>query len=77
MLLNILQQILSFNSNFGVAVDLNWTKSYEKRIDNPIELAGKVLIKNKKIIEFSENLQLEHDNNSLVESCDNLKFFQV
>ncbi len=59
--LNILQQILSFNSNFGVAVDLNWTKSYEKRIDNPIELAGKVLIKNKKIIEFSENLPIKKE----------------
>ena len=42
---NIIEQILSSKVNFGVAIDLNWTESYKKRTDNPIELAGKVLIK--------------------------------
>jgi len=58
---HILEQILSNSSNFAIAVDLNWTKSYEKRIDNPIELAGKVLIKDEKIREFSENLPIEKE----------------
>jgi len=58
---HILEQILTTSSNFAVAVDLNWTKSYEKRIDNPIELAGKVLIKDGKIKEFSENLPIEKE----------------
>ena len=49
---DILDQILSSNSNFGVAIDLNWAKSYEKRIDNPIELAGKVLVKDGVIKQF-------------------------
>ena len=58
---NILEQILSSSSNFAVAVDLNWTKSYEKRSDNPIELAGKVMIKDGRIEKFSENLPVEKD----------------
>ena len=56
---NIIEQILSSSSNFVVAVDLNWTKSYEKRSDNPIELAGKVMIKDGRIEKFSENLPVE------------------
>ncbi len=58
---DILDQILSSNSNFGVAIDLNWTKSYEKRIDNPIELAGKVLVKDGMIKQFSENLPIKKE----------------
>ena len=58
---DILDQILSSNSNFGVAIDLNWTKSYEKRIDNPIELAGKVLVKDGVIKQFSENLPIKKE----------------
>jgi len=34
---NIIEQILSSESNFAAAVDLDWVKSYKKRIDNPIE----------------------------------------
>ena len=58
---DILDQILSSNSNFGVAIDLNWTKSYEKRIDNPIELAGKVLVKDGIIKQFSEKLPIKKE----------------
>ena len=58
---DILDQILSSNSNFGVAIDLNWAKSYEKRIDNPIELAGKVLVKDGMIKQFSENLPIKKE----------------
>ena len=58
---DILDQILSSNSNFGVAIDLNWAKSYEKRIDNPIELAGKVLVKDGVIKQFSENLPIKKE----------------
>ena len=58
---DILDQVLSSNSNFGVAIDLNWAKSYEKRIDNPIELAGKVLVKDGVIKQFSENLPIKKE----------------
>ena len=54
----IIKQILSSDDDIAIPIDLNWTKSYEKRIDNPIELAGKVLVKDRKIIEFSENLPI-------------------
>jgi L-glutamine-phosphate cytidylyltransferase len=64
---NILQQILSFNSNFGIAVDLNWTKSYERRTDNPIELAGKVLMKDKKIEKISENIPIKKEGHQVGE----------
>ena len=58
---NVIEQILSSKVNFGVAIDLNWTESYKKRTDNPIELAGKVLIKDGKIEEFSENLPIKKE----------------
>lgn len=58
---NILYQILSDDSDFSVGIDLNWIQSYEQRIDNPIELAGKVLIEENKIKEFSENLPIKKE----------------
>ncbi len=58
---DILEQILSSKLDFATAIDLDWTKSYEKRTDNPIELAGKVLVKDGKIIEFSENLPIKKE----------------
>ena len=58
---DIIEQVLSAQSDFAAAIDLDWTESYEKRIDNPIELAGKVLVKDEKILEFSENLPIKKD----------------
>ena len=40
----ILQQILASNDDIGIAIDLDWEKSYNERPDNPKSLADKVLI---------------------------------
>ena len=58
---NIIKQMIQSKEEITVAVDSNWRKSYEVRSDNPIELAGKVLIKNNQIIEFSENLPIKKE----------------
>lgn len=59
---SILRQIMKSEKEISVAIDLKWTKSYELRTDNPIELAGKVLLKNNIIKQFSENLPITKKN---------------
>ena len=50
----ILQQILVSNDDIGIAIDLDWEKSYNERPDNPKSLADKVLIYQKKIQQISD-----------------------
>ena len=50
---DILQQVLSSDDDIAVAIDLDWEKSYEERSDNPKEIADKVLIEQKKVIQIS------------------------
>ena len=52
----ILQQILVSNDDIGIAIDLDWEKSYNERPDNPKSLADKVLIDQKKIIQISAKI---------------------
>jgi choline kinase len=63
----IIQQMIMSEKEISVAVDSNWKKSYEKRYDNPIELAGKVLIKNNQILEFSEQLPIQKEGFEIAE----------
>ncbi len=63
----IIRQMIMSKEDISVAVDLDWQKSYESRHDNPIELAGKVLIKNNHIFEFSEQLPCEKDGFDIAE----------
>ena len=64
---NIIKQMILTEEEITVAVDANWRKSYEIRSDNPIELAGKVLIKNNKILEFSENIPIKKEGFEIAE----------
>ena len=49
-----LQQILATNDDdIGIAIDLDWEKSYNERTDNPKSLADKVLINQTKILQIS------------------------
>ena len=60
---NILQQVISSNEDIAVAVDLDWEKSYEERSDNPKEIADKVLIEQKRVIQISaKEISLESKN---------------
>ncbi len=63
----IVQQMITSEKEISVAVDPNWRESYEKRKDNPIELAGKVLIKNNQILEFSEELPISKEGFEIAE----------
>ena len=63
----IVQQMITSKKEISVAVDPNWRESYEKRQDNPIELAGKVLIKNNQILKFSEQLPIHKEGFEIAE----------
>ena len=52
----ILQQILVSNDDIGIAIDLDWEKSYNERPDNPKSLADKVLFYQKKIQQISAKI---------------------
>ena len=52
----ILDQILQSTSDIGIALDLDWKKSYLERIDNSSSDADKILVKNNKIIKLSKNI---------------------
>jgi len=59
----ILQQMLNSKDDIGIAIDEDWEKSYDERLDNPKSKADKVLIKNKKIIQISaKNIKIEKKN---------------
>ncbi len=59
----ILQQMLNSKDDIAIAIDEDWEKSYEERLDNPKSKADKVLIKNKKIIQISaKNIKIEKEN---------------
>ena len=74
---NIIEQMMDSKEEITVAVDSNWRKSYEKRIDNPIELAGKVLIKNNQILEFSENLPIKKEGFIIAEFLGFIKIKKI
>jgi choline kinase len=52
----ILNQILQSTSDIGIALDLDWEKSYLERTDNPSSDADKILVKNNEIIKLSKNI---------------------
>ena len=52
----ILDQIIQSNSDIGIALDLDWEKSYLERIDNSSSDADKILVKNNEIIKLSKNI---------------------
>ena len=59
----ILQQILASTDDVGIAIDLDWEKSYNERSDNPKSLADKVLINQKKVLQVSaKNIALDIEN---------------
>jgi len=57
----ILKQILDTNDDIVIAIDKNWEKSYDERLDNPKSKADKVLVENDKILEISANVVLSDD----------------
>ena len=57
----ILQQMLNTKCDIGIAIDLDWEKSYEERMDNPKADADKVLLSEGKIKKLSKKIQFENN----------------
>ena len=52
----MIQQILQFSGDIGIAVNLNWKKNYGGRTLHPLSEAENVLIKNEKIIQIKKDI---------------------
>ena len=53
----ILDQVLNFQDDIGVATEMNWLPTYQNRSQHPLSQADNVLIKNGKITEMRKNIQ--------------------
>ena len=63
----ILKQILNFNGDIGIPIDLDWEKNYANRIQHPKSEADNVLVNNKKIIEIKKNISLNNSDEKIGE----------
>jgi len=53
---SIINSLLKFKGDIGIAVDLAWEKKYLNRTEHPKEQADNVLIENDKIIKIKKNI---------------------
>lgn len=63
----ILKQMLDMKCDIGIAIDLDWEKSYEERMDNPKAEADKVLLSKGKIIKLSKDIVNENKESQVGE----------
>ena len=54
---NILNSMLDFKGDIGIAVDLDWEKNYANRIQHPKSEADNVLLENNKILKIKKNIK--------------------
>ena len=54
---NILQSMLDFKGDIGIAVDLDWERNYFNRTQHPKSQADNVLIENNKILKIKKNIK--------------------
>ena len=52
----ILEQVINFVCDVGIAIDLDWEKNYENRNEHPKYEAENVLLENQKIIKIKKNI---------------------
>ena len=52
----VIRDIISFQGDFGIAVDLAWEEKYLNRTEHPKEQADNVLIENEIIIKIKKNI---------------------
>ena len=66
---NILQSVIDFKGNIGLAIDMNWEEAYVGRTQHPIEEAANVLINHNVIIKIGHDKKRfgKYDKNSLGE----------
>jgi choline kinase len=58
----ILNSIIEFTGDFGIAVDLNWKKKYVNRDQHPKSEADNVVIDNENILKIRKNITKCEDN---------------
>jgi len=58
----IIQQMLKFSGNIGIAINLNWKINYEGRTLHPLSEAENVLIENGKISQIRKNISKNAPN---------------
>ncbi len=54
---DILNSMLDFKGDIGIAVDLDWEKNYANRIQHPKSEADNVLLENNKILKIKKNIK--------------------
>ncbi len=72
----IIQSVIQFSGDVGIAVDLNWESSYEGRDQHPKSEADNVLINNGKIIEIRKNISKCQKNEKIGEFIGLMKLSQ-
>lgn len=63
----IIQQMLKFSGDIGIAVNLNWKINYEGRTLHPLSEAENVLIENGKISQIRKNISKNAPNQKIGE----------
>ena len=63
----MIQQMLQFSGDIGIAVSLNWKKNYDVRTLHPLSEAENVLIENKKIIQIKKDISEESSDQKIGE----------
>ena len=64
---NILQSMLDYKGDIGIAVDLNWEKKYVTRTQHPKSEADNVLMENNKILKIKKNITKSNSKQNLGE----------
>ena len=64
---NILQSMLDYKGDIGIAVDLNWKKKYVARTQHPKSEADNVLMENNKILKIKKNITESNHKQNLGE----------
>ena len=63
----IIQQMLEFTGDVGLAVNLNWKKCYQNRNMHPLSEAENVLVENGKILQIRKNISKSLENQQVGE----------
>lgn len=58
----VLEQILNFQGDIGIPIDLDWEKSYEGRTQHPKSEADNVLLKGGKILKIKKNITSKNED---------------
>jgi L-glutamine-phosphate cytidylyltransferase len=58
----ILKQILNFNGEIGIPIDLDWEKNYINRIQHPKSEADNVILNQKTILKIKKNISFCNSN---------------